>query len=326
IYSSNHVNNYIDVITLVFNYVVRVEGVRFMKYNDFEYPHSFIISNESINLDNLENYNETKIYNYSLFSSDTHDITVLDKGNTMYILIGYALDIRDGQKTNIDILEMLHQSSKVIEDLEYISGRYIYIKAVSKEMYIYSDASQLQPLLFNKEAKILSSHDNLLAEVLKDNGFTITRRPLEVHNELDFTRFEEIQKFNPSMRLRTGDFSYRRIYPRNSMKTSSIEKIYPTISKYFEQMIIWLQNNQQDKFVTITGGIDSRVSAALTKDIDDIEYLTYTTPISSIKSSLAKTIYKIDTKITNEMKDNLRWNHTIIDLSKIPLNADELKF
>src|SRR5699024_3261590 len=134
---------------------------------------------------------------------ETHDVTLLDKGEIKYILIGYALDIRDGEKSNLDILEMLHKSTQVIEDLEYISGRYIYIKAVNKEMYIYSDASQLQALVFNKEARILSSHDNLLAEVLKKNNYKVTRRPLEVHNELDFTRFEEIQKFNPSMRLRT---------------------------------------------------------------------------------------------------------------------------
>src|SRR5699024_9901793 len=146
-----------------------------MIYNNFEYPHSFIISEEHINLENLDKYKETLIFNYSVFSSETHDVTLLDKGEIKYILIGYALDIRDGEKSNLDILEMLHKSTQVIEDLEYISGRYIYIKAVNKEMYIYSDASQLQPLVFNKEARILSSHDNLLAEVLKKNNYKVTR-------------------------------------------------------------------------------------------------------------------------------------------------------
>lgn len=297
-----------------------------MFYNKFEYPHSFIISKDNIVVDNLSKFNKTEIYDFSVYSSETQDVTTLDKGNVKYVLIGYALDIRDGIKSNLNILEMLHKSSKVIEDLEYISGRYIYIKAVSKEMYIYSDASQLQPLVFNKEAEILSSHDNLLAEVLKDNNFKVTRRPFEVHNEFDFTRYEEIQKFNPSMRLRTADFSYRRIYPRVSLKTASIETIYPTISKYFDEMIKWLQNNNQIKFLTVTGGIDSRVSAALSKDVDNIEYLTYTVPIKSIKSDLARSIYKVDTKITNEMKDNLKWNHSIIDFSKIPLSTEELNF
>lgn len=297
-----------------------------MFYKDIEYPHSFIIGKDKLNLEELKDYNLTVLYDYSVYSSQTQDITTLDKGNIKYILIGYALDIRDGNMSNVDILEMLHKSSTVIEDLEYISGRYIYIKAVSKEMYIYSDASQLQPLVFNRESETLSSHDNLLAEVLKDNNYKVTRRPLEVHNELDFTRFEEIQKFNPSMRLRTEDFSYRRIYPRVSIKTASIETIYPTISKYFDQMIKWLKSNQQTKFLTVTGGIDSRVSAALSKNIEGIEYLTYSVPAKSIKADLARKIYRVDTKITNEMKENLRWNHSILDLSKISLSPEELKF
>lgn len=284
------------------------------------------MSNDSISLSNLKNYNVVELFEYKLYYSDTYDVTVLDENNIKYMMIGYSLDIRDSSKNNSDILEMLHNSKSVIEDLEYISGRYIYIKAVSNELYVYSDASQLLPLVFNKEAKTLASHDNLLAEVLNDNNYKLIRRPLEVHNELDFTRYEEIQKFNPSMRLRTRDFSYRRIYPRIQLKTASIESVYNTIEKYFEEMIKWLQNNQQLKILSVTGGIDSRVSASLTRTIDNIEFLTYYMPDEYIKTSLAKSIYAVDRNITTEMKDNMRWNHSIIDLTEIPLAKEELDF
>lgn len=297
-----------------------------MNYKNTEYPHSFVISKNSINLDTLKNFQEIELFEYKIYYSKSYDVTLLNNGDVKHILIGYALDIRDSEKTNIDILEMLHQSDTVIEDLEFIAGRYVYIKAVNKEMYVYSDASQLLPLVFNKEAEIFSSHDNLLAEILRDNNYKITRRPLEVHNELDFTRYEEIQKFNPSMRLRTKDFTYRRIYPRVQLKSASVETVYRSMKTYLNEMVKWLKNNKQPKFVTVTGGIDSRVSASLTRTIDDVEYLTYFMPDAYIKSKLAKSIYAVDRKITTEMKDNLRWNHSIIDLTDIPLSKEELNF
>lgn len=297
-----------------------------MNYKDFDYPHSYLISTSSINLDNLTSYQETELFEYSLYSSDSYNVTILDKGSIKYLLLGYALDIRDSSRNDKDILEMLHKSKSIIEDLEYISGRYIYIKAVINEMYVYSDASQLLPMVFNKEAQIFSSHDNLLAEVLKDNGFNTTRRPLEVHNELDFTRYEEIKKFNPSMRLRTKDYSYRRIYPRSSLKSTSVDMVYNSLEVYISEMIKWLQKNKQPKFVTVTGGIDSRVSAALTRTIDDVEYLTYFMPSNYIKSELAKTIYSIDRNITTEMQENMKWKHSIVDLTKIPLSKEDINF
>lgn len=297
-----------------------------MDYKNTEYPHSFVISKNSINLDTLKNFQEIELFEYKIYYSKSYDVTLLNNGDVKHILIGYALDIRDSEKTNLDVLEMLHQSDTVIEDLEFIAGRYVYIKAVNKEMYVYSDASQLLPLVFNKEAEIFSSHDNLLAEILRDNNYKITRRPLEVHNELDFTRYEEIQKFNPSMRLRTKDFTYRRIYPRVQLKSASVETVYRSMKTYLNEMVKWLKNNKQPKFVTVTGGIDSRVSASLTRTIDDVEYLTYFMPDAYIKSKLAKSIYAVDRKITTEMKDNLRWNHSIIDLTDIPLSKEELNF
>lgn len=297
-----------------------------MDYKNTEYLHSFVISKNSINLDTLKNFQEIELFEYKIYYSKSYDVTLLNNGDVKHILIGYALDIRDSEKTNLDVLEMLHQSDTVIEDLEFIAGRYVYIKAVNKEMYVYSDASQLLPLVFNKEAEIFSSHDNLLAEILRDNNYKITRRPLEVHNELDFTRYEEIQKFNPSMRLRTKDFTYRRIYPRVQLKSASVETVYRSMKTYLNEMVKWLKNNKQPKFVTVTGGIDSRVSASLTRTIDDVEYLTYFMPDAYIKSKLAKSIYAVDRKITTEMKDNLRWNHSIIDLTDIPLSKEELNF
>src|SRR5699024_8111570 len=64
-----------------------------------------------------------------------------------------------------------------------------------------------------------------------------------------------------------------------------------------------------------TGGVDSRVSAALTRELsDDIEYMPYTRSQRKLKTELAKLIYSNDDKITGQMQKNLAWNHTIFNL------------
>lgn len=77
-----------------------------------------------------------------------------------------------------------------------------------------------------------------------------------------------------------------------------------------------MKNNQQEKFTTITAGIDSRLSASLTREIKGMGYLTYVTPESKLASERAKEIYRIDEFITHQMKENLNWSHDIINISE----------
>src|SRR5699024_3155301 len=96
---------------------------------------------------------------------------------------------------------------------------------------------------------------------------------------------------------------------------------------YLDQEILWLKNQPNEKFLTITGGIDSRLSAALTTSFSDqIEYLTYYTPAKKLATQMARLIHLTDRKIAEQLKNNLKWNHSIINIFDYQPNSQEYNY
>lgn len=287
---------------------------------------SYLIVHKNTNVDRLSKYEELSFGDFKLLYSKDIIVHDIKEENHRIIKVGYCLDIRDGNLSDDEIISSLLQSSNLVKDLEYINGRYFIILIIEDDIRIYSDASQLQPLVFNEQTSTLSSHDLLLAYLIEDNGKELSRRSLEVHNEFDFTRYEEIIKFNPSLVLKLDSFIFERIYPRTELSEISAKETFKQMKQYLDQMILWLSNQRREKFLSITSGIDSRVSAALTNTLkNEIEYFTYFVPSNYIPSKAAKLIYNIDEDVTRSMKENLNWNHSIVKLTDFKIPKEELK-
>lgn len=294
-----------------------------MKLNNLTYTGAYIIAPVNLSIE-LSDYSSEKIDKYNIYISNDVQYDLIENEDGKILIIGYCFDIRNGNLQQNEILTNLLKTDEIVEELEYINGRYVIVKQYSEKIELYSDASQLQPLTYHKESGILASHDRLLAEFLESNSYKVKQREDMLHHtELDYTRFYEIFKLNPSLALDLPTFEFTRIYPRNVLTQSSPEVVFEEIKPYLDESIKWLKNNNQKKFVTITGGIDSRVSASLTRDISDIEYLTYLTPRKKLATSMAKRIYKIDEDITRDMKRNLGWKHEIINISDFQVSGEE---
>src|SRR5699024_73567 len=242
------------------------------------------------------------------------------------ILLGYCFDTRDEKLSQGDIIRNLMINGNLVEELEYINGRYILILDEGLDVTLYSDASQLQPMVYHKKSKTLSSHDNLLNSVLSSNGIILERRPEKVHTELDFTRYEGIFKLNPSLKLEMNEFVFTRIYPRTELNEKTVEETFEEMDTLLVNSRGWLAKQPAEKFLTLTAGIDSRVSAALSRDMSsDIEFLTYYTPSKYLATRMAKTIHKIDTGVTKQMRENMKWNHSIISITDYRPPTDHLE-
>src|SRR5699024_4715426 len=143
--------------------------------------------------------------------------------------------------------------------------------------FIYSDALQLKPLVYHIESKSLASHDSLLRHVLVKSNYKITRPSTHKNNSLDYTQYNEIYKYNPSLYIDYNKFEFVRFYPRIEMTNKPAEAVFEEMRPYLDQVINYLMNVKNDIFVTVTGGIDSRVSTSLTRAFSNkVEYLTYT--------------------------------------------------
>src|SRR5699024_11395374 len=103
----------------------------------------------------------------------------------------------------------------------------------------------LQPLVYHKESKILASHDHMLSTYLSNLGIKTTKYDNQRHTELDFTRYKEIFKVNPSLALDLNQFNFIRIYPRNSINEQPVEEVFQQLKPYIDETIKWLKNNKQ---------------------------------------------------------------------------------
>lgn len=288
-----------------------------MKYHDQPFIHSFMLLPGELNIDNLSDYHSLAIHPFKLVHSESVSVMSVGDAYNRVIVLGYALDIRNGQKSQHEIMEDLLAAHDFEAELEYINGRFIIIKCSDDTIDVYSDASNLLPMNYHVESHTLASHDMLLANTLSDNGFTLTRRPLTKTNDLDFTRYEEIWKYNPSLKLNMNTFSFTRIYPRTAQIKVSVEEAFHKMKPYLDEMRLWLKGFDGDIFLSMTAGVDSRVSASLVRELrEQIEFLTYITPQKVLSNRMAKMIYKIDREVVNNMTENLGWNHTMADLGR----------
>src|SRR5699024_10995127 len=140
-------------------------------------------------------------------------------------------------------------------------------------------------------------------------GFEFTKGPLSNHNEFDLTRYSDIYKYNPSLELDLYDFTFKRIYPRNNLKNKDAVESFKELQSYLDESIKYLEEIDNKIILSITAGIDSRVSAALTRSLKSkVGYLTYTKPLEKLHTKTQERIYRIDEKITRDLKDNLGWN------------------
>lgn len=298
----------------------------YMKFQKVFYPGAYLMTPKELVVNELDAYEMLSIGDHKLYYSNSVRVEEYRIENNHAILIGYCFDTRDAKHSQEDVIRNLMINDNLVEELEYINGRYILILDKGMGVTLYSDASQLQPMVYHKGSKTLSSHDNLLNSVLSSTGIMLSRRPEKVHTELDFTRYEEIFKLNPSLKLEIDGFTFIRIYPRTVLNEKTVEETFEEMDKLLVNSRNWLAKQPAEKFLTLTAGIDSRVSAAVSRDMSsDIEFLTYYTPSKYLATRMAKTIHKIDTGVTKQMRENMQWNHSIISIRDYRPPQDDLE-
>lgn len=272
----------------------------------------------------LDDFIKIEMNDYNIYCSKENKLQNYEYEGTQICLIGYIFDIRNANSSSESIIYNLVEAEDFYDELSYLNGRYNILIQTENGCYIYSDASQLRPLVYHMESKSLASHDEVLKLVLEKQGYKFAKRPLSNHNEFDLTRYEEIFKYNPSLELNLDSFSFKRIYPRHELRNKTADESFKELKPYLDETIKYLERQKDKIILTITAGIDSRVSAALTKSFkDNVEYLTYTKPLDTLNNKTAERIYKIDEKITRDFKENLGWNHSIINLSDYDVSKEQ---
>lgn len=246
-------------------------------------------------------------------------------GSVEVNLIGYILDIRNGHLSTSHILSelaRLYQSGteEFYDYMEMLNGRYVLIISDENDTKTFSDATCMRPIFYYQN-EFLGSHEALVEEVVRrEKGIELNKEPYQMKGYLDYTSTEDIYKFNPSMFFSSVDAGFTRYYPRKPAKSLSTEAVFDWTKDYFLPQTEWLDQNFNKIYQSLTGGYDSKVSLAITKDMrNEIEYFTYMIDIKKAKRGLHRNIYDKDKKLVDRLVYNLNLPHRYYYFKDYPM-------
>ncbi|TVT28884.1 hypothetical protein FO441_00975 [Salinicoccus cyprini] len=271
---------------------------------------AFVISSQ---IQQLNGFGKYKFGKVNFFVSSDYNYHMVQKDNITIFLLGYCFDINDSNIFDYKVIENMTEldgKNDWYDYMNYLNGRYIIIIFTSNELLIYPDATSMKPIFYNKTHKIVSSHEYIIKEALSQHyNEKIETSSYVRKNAMDWTDTEGIYKLNPSIELEYHAFKMKRIFPRTNKSIKPVADVVQTMQPYLEETIKWL-SLQPNKKVSITGGVDSRISLAILKPlVYDMEFFTYIKQQKSIKSESMLNAYQKDREITSNIAHNLNLKH-----------------
>lgn len=280
---------------------------------------TFCISAEKIGMNHALNTEIAMSKAYLYFHDNTEVFKCSKDDRTLYI-IGYILDIRDGNLNIGNISDNLLDSFSKDDDtfyneLKFLNGRYVLIFDTPDDTSIYTDATSMRPI-YQWEMQIFGSHEILVKEIVEtEKNIKLEKFTHFMNGFLDYSNIKRIFKFNPNLYFSFKDSDFTRYFPRNNFKEQELDTVLENTKPYYLPQVDWIKNNYEDIYLSVTGGIDSKVSMAVTKSLQNKQkYFTYMKNITrdDVNSNdSAKRIYARDKFIVDQLVDSFNLNHTL---------------
>lgn len=291
-----------------------------MKLDNKTYFKGYLISENQIQ--NLKDNQTFHIGNHYLYYSNDLKFTHYKTEYDEIVILGYCFDTHCIEDTEEDIAKKLVQMIKNKENfhemINRINGRYVLIVKDESGVIIYPDATTMRPIFYHDNFPVIASHSYLVKEAVeKQYEVTVKNRNYTVNGFLDFSKFENIYKLNPNNYRNLNQGSNVRFFPSEDYCQKNVEQLIEESEGVIKNEIEWVKK-QPDIFMTLTGGIDSRVTLSFLHD-RMIPMLTYMTENKGM-TAYAKTTYANDYKIVNTIADDLNLNHEFrtINSSEVP--------
>ncbi|ULG74938.1 hypothetical protein [Macrococcus brunensis] len=274
---------------------------------DQQYFKGYLLTEQPLKADNI---NTLHLGRYVLSYACDLQITEY-KGQSHFVLLGYAVLAENINLTALQILQQLDSLDQQERHslLNKLNGRYI-ILVYEDNVHVYPDATTMRSVFYSADYPVIASHSALVAEACqKLYNRKLKRYSGEINGFLDYSRYENVFKLNPNTYLSLGSQQTTRFFPNEPFKTNDLSEVLEKSNKYFSQMREWLK--LQNTYMTLTAGIDSRLSLAIMHN-SSIPLLTYYS-LGKL-SSFAKLTYDNDVRTVKSMVEDLGLNHTLMHI------------
>lgn len=289
----------------------------------------FLISNEK--LENIPEYldHEEKLSNAYFYYENSSNLTHYIDGEITIYMLGYILDIRNPKKDYDEILEDLNKQYRKSHEhfhdtLDYFNGRYILIISDSTDTQIYTDATSMKPIFYwNKE--LFGSHEVIVREVVNSNKGT-TLKTRWTNGYMDYTGTQSIYKFNCNNYFSFKENSFNRYFPRYEIENQSVNEIVEKTIPLLRNQVEWLSRLDKTLYISVTGGVDSKVSLAILKSIKSkLNLFTYLIDFEMEKDGPRKEIYLRDKELVDRLVYNFDLNHDYYNFGDLNIPEEFIK-
>lgn len=245
------------------------------------------------------------------------------------IILGHCYNPFTGQigsdVANQLLLTWLQDEENFYELLDELSGRFVILLVnQAAQVYAWPDACGTLPVCYHTDSNglWLSSHaclikeavgcrsDQLVSQLQKTRFYQFGIR----HCPADLTEVEDVRLLTPNLQLFYADerVSVSRTFPRERYKEECVDRIVEDVATLLKSSIECLLNYHKPTFCALSGGVDSRISLAATRESrKGIKFFTF-----SGKGNASR-----DLECTRSLAKELSLNFNAIELPEVHDNV-----
>lgn len=230
-------------------------------------------------------------------------------------LLGHVIDPINGRRAHADILSHLSESlssgrEHFFDALDDLTGRFVLLIDAPDGSFAVQDAAGVRSLFYDTHTSscLLSSHPEIIA-MMED--YKKSELADEVsHSHVAYfpglsTPFSNIYRLTPNTLLTLPERTVKRFFPREPLPSGrDLDDVTSEIGAILtSQMELW--NEDADLLLSLSAGLDSRLSLAATRSIaDDLVYYSWIFPDRDYGEA----------EIARELCDHLGLEHRTINL------------
>jgi hypothetical protein len=200
-------------------------------------------------------------------------------GETVVVLVGYALDHDDANATDARIAQNMAEvaAARGLDFLlaysDRLLGRFAAICHIGGEWWVFNDACATRSVYFSQDGAWVASHSTLIARKkrLRPYGFF---RNYAFGLPGNRSVFPGIRVLVPNFVLHLPSASLRRFWPWEERREQPVATLVADLSLLFQQSAEAIANRWRP-CVSVTAGIDSRVTLAAFGRVPTATFFTY---------------------------------------------------
>jgi hypothetical protein len=277
----------------------------------------------------LQNWQKEIFGSHILYVHNDSEVSIVNKGDKHFIIIGYVINPKIPEKTTLCILTDIANLPSVNSIPEYLYclvGRFVLIIKDQKKFIFYNDACGLKTVYYtNYKNNIYAASQPLLLQLVVPIKKSVnyqqyfdsdyTKYNIEHWIPAGSTLYEEVYHLTPNHYFDSSSFKQVRYYPNKTIKHKKTEVAIKEFSSLLKKTMI-AANTRFNLAVSITAGLDSRIVLSACKEIAEDIYF-YTLQYRNLTKS------SNDIKIPYDLLSKLGFQHHLIDCRKTMNNDFE---